>query len=146
MVRDGSGRAKGIKLVDSRLRGWRSGIHVGALFGDIWILAFSIPITGESPPERFLDMALYPLSRIQPALGAFWRSYKEQRGLDGQEAAQFLWRAVAYAACRLLQTALSLSQGSSKLTGNALCFLQLSFNVLQRPFEAAAQLLGITEP
>ena len=148
VVRDGSGRAKGIKLVDWELAGlgdpaW----DVGALFGEylgFWLL--SIPITGESPPERFLDMALDPLSRIQPAHGAFWRSYKEQRGLDGQEAAQFLWRAVAYAACRLLQTAFELSQGSSKLTGNALCFLQLSFNVLQRPFEAAAQLLGITEP
>ena len=147
VVRDGSGRAKGIKLVDWELAGlgdpaW----DVGALFGEylgFWLL--SIPITGESPPERFLDMALYPLSRIQPALGAFWRSYKEQTGLEGQVAAQFLWRAVAYAACRLLQTAFESSQGSSRLTGNALCFLQLSFNVLQRPSEAAAQLLGITE-
>jgi hypothetical protein len=147
VMRDGSGRAKGIKLVDWELAGlgdpaW----DVGALFGEylgFWLL--SIPITGESPPERFLDMALYPLGRIQPALGAFWRSYKEHMGLEGQEAAQFLWRAVAYAACRLLQTAFESSQRSSKFTGNALCFLQLSFNVLQRPFEAAAQLLGITE-
>ncbi len=148
VVRDRSGRTKCIKLVDWELAGlgdpaW----DVGALFGEylgFWLL--SIPITGENPPEHFLDMALYPLSRIQPALGAFWRSYKEQMGLDGQEAAQFLWRAVAYAACRLLQTAFESSQGASRLTGNALCFLQLSFNVLQRPFEAAAQLLGITEP
>ena len=148
VIRDRSGRAKGIKLVDWELAGlgdpaW----DVGALFGEylgFWLL--SIPITGESPPERFLEMALYPLSRIQPALGAFWDSYKDQAGLVGPEAAQFLWRAVAYAACRLLQTAFESSQRTSKLTGNALCFLQLSFNVLQRPFEAATQLLGITEP
>ncbi|MEP6775540.1 MAG: phosphotransferase [Chloroflexota bacterium] len=148
VVRDGSGRTKDIKLVDWELAGlgdpaWDVGALLGEYLG-FWLL--SIPITGESPPERFLDMALYPLSRIQPALGAFWRSYKEQTGLDGQEAAPFLWRAVAYAACRLLQTAFESSQGSSRLTGNALCLLQLSFNVLQRPFEAAAQLLGITEP
>jgi aminoglycoside phosphotransferase (APT) family kinase protein len=139
---------EGIKVVDWELAGlgdpaW----DVGALFGEylgFWLL--SIPITGERPPEQFLDMAQFPLSRIQPALGAFWRSYKGQRGFSEEEGAQFLWRAVAYAACRLLQTAFESSQGASKLTGNALCFLQLSFNVLQRPFEVAAQLLGIAEP
>jgi hypothetical protein len=147
-ARDRSGRVEGIKVVDWELAGlgdpaW----DVGALFGEylgFWLL--SIPITGERPPEQFLDMAQFPLSRIQPALGAFWRSYKGQRGFSEEEGAQFLWRAVAYAACRLLQTAFESSQGASKLTGNALCFLQLSFNVLQRPFEVAAQLLGIAEP
>jgi len=34
-------------------------------------------------------------------------------------------------------------QHSSVLTGNVVCLLQLSFNVLQRPREAAAQLLGL---
>jgi hypothetical protein len=149
VVRDSSGRAKSMKLVDWELAGWGDPAwDVGALFGEylgFWLL--SIPITGESMLERFLEMARYPLGRIQPALGTFWQSYKEHSELGDRQAAQrFLWRAVAYAACRLAQTAFESSQGASLLTGNALCFLQLSFNILQRPFEAAAHLLGIAEP
>jgi Phosphotransferase enzyme family len=148
VVRDNVGRINGVKLVDWELSGlgdpaW----DIGSVFGEylsFWLL--SIPVMGDKPPEQFVEMARYQLGDMQPALAAFWRSYKEDVGLSSQTAAPFLWRAVSYSACRLVQTAFESGQGSNLLTGNALWFLQLSFNVLQRPFEAAAHLLGITEP
>jgi hypothetical protein len=37
-------------------------------------------------------------------------------------------------------------QKAAELTGNAVCLLQLSLNIMQRPREAIAYLLGIPLP
>lgn len=65
------------------------------------------------------------------------------RGFDRAESAESLLRAVRYGAARLIQTAFEQTQRSAALTGNVVCLLHLSFNILQRPHEAAAQLLGL---
>ena len=117
------------------------------MFGEylsFWLL--SIPITGVDPPDRFLELARYPLPDIQPAMGRFWQAYAAQMGLDGRAARDALLRSVCYAAARLVQTAFEQGQGAVQLTGNALCFLQVSLNMLQRPEEAAVHLLGIPPP
>ena len=56
---------------------------VGSMFADylgVWL--WSIPITGEHPPAHYLSLARFPLTRLQPALRAFWRSYRLARGPD----------------------------------------------------------------
>ena len=73
----------------------------------------------------------------------FWQAYVRQMGLEDRVAWEWLLRSVCYAAARLVQTAFEQSQGAVQLTGNALCFLQVSLNMLQRPDEAAVHLLGI---
>jgi hypothetical protein len=134
-----------LKIVDWEMAGlgdpcW----DAGAVFGEYlrcWLL--SIPITGADPPDRFLQLARYPLHKIQPALRRFWQAYAGRIGLSGAEAADQLVRAVRYSAARLLQTAVEQSQTADQPTGHALSSLQLSFNMLQRPHEAAVHLLGI---
>lgn len=116
----------------------------GSVFMDylsFWLL--SIPITGETPPDRFPELARYPLDRMQPALRAFWLSYARTMHLDAAMAGEWLIRATKYAAARLVQTAYEQMQMSLQLTGNIICFLQLSLNILRRPEEAVTQLLGI---
>lgn len=103
----------------------------------------SIPITGEDPPDRFVELARYPLGKMQPALRSFWWSYASAMELDGPTAYEWLVRSVRYGAARLVQTAFEYAQGSMHLTGNVVCALQLSLNMLQRPQEAAVHLLGI---
>jgi hypothetical protein len=51
---------------------------------------------------------------------------------------------VKYAAARLVQTGYEHMQHSSHVTGNIICLLQLSLNIMQRPSEAIAHLLGIS--
>jgi hypothetical protein len=52
-------------------------------------------------------------------------------------------RSVSYSGGRLVQTAFEHLQNSNFLTGPAVCLLQLSFNMMKRPPEAAVQLFGI---
>lgn len=139
------GRHPGVKLVDWEAAGrgdpcW----DTGAVFGDYlscWLL--SIPLMSGAPPDRFLDLARYPLVKIQPALRRFWQAYRHHLRLDPPTAQAWLLRAVRYSAARLIQTAIEQGQTAAQLTGNALAFLQLSFNILQRPQDAAIYLLGI---
>jgi thiamine kinase-like enzyme len=144
----GSRRKTRLKIVDWELASvgdpcW----DVGSVFNDYlscWLL--SIPITGEAPPDRFFELARYPLERMQPAIHAFWQAYIRQMKLDSATPAQWLVRTVKYVGARLVQTAFEQMRMSMQLTGNIVCFLQLSLNIMQRPQEAIVHLLGIPLP
>jgi Phosphotransferase enzyme family len=139
------GRRPTVKLVDWELAGagdpcW----DIGSVFShylSLWLL--SIPITGEAPPERWPELAKYPLARIRPALDACWRAYCEALELETAEEGEVLLRSIRFAAARLLQTGVEQSQYALQLWGSTICLLQLSLNVLTRPEEAALTLLGL---
>jgi aminoglycoside phosphotransferase (APT) family kinase protein len=141
----GSTRKTRLKIIDWELAApgdpcW----DVGAIFNDYltcWLQ--SIPITGEAPPEQFLQLARYPLDRMQPAIRAFWQAYWQGMDLDPATADAWAVRAVRYGAARLLQTVFEYSQFRMGLTGNMICMLQLSLNMLRQPETAARQLLGL---
>jgi aminoglycoside phosphotransferase (APT) family kinase protein len=131
--------AERVKLVD-----WE-----GAMAGDpawdigsalshylsFWI--FSIPVTGELPPERFPELAAYPLDAMKPAVRACWTAYA-----DVVPDAS-LQRAIELAAVRLVQTAYEVSQLQQQLLSPVVLHLQLAHNVLDRPLDAAERLLGL---
>jgi hypothetical protein len=127
--------------------GWQKSwafLCAGAVFSNylsFWL--FSIPVAGEEPPDRFLELAKYPLEKMQPAIRAYWRAYVQGMGLDAAQAEEWLVRAVKYAAARLVQTGFEQMQHATRLTGNLICLLQLILNIMQRPREAIAHLLGI---
>jgi Phosphotransferase enzyme family len=117
----------------------------GAIFSNylsFWL--FSIPVSGEEPPDHFLELAQYPLNRMQPAMRAYWQSYVRGMRLEPHDSVERLMRAVRYAGARLVQTAFERMQHATALTGDLICLLQLSLNVMQRPREAAVHLLGIS--
>ena len=116
----------------------------GSVFGNylnFWLV--SIPVTGEEPPDRYLELAKYPLTRMQPAMRAFWAAYVDARGWDCAAAQSALVRCTKYAGVRLLQSVYERSQNASRLDGNSICQLQLALNVITRPLEAINHLLGI---
>jgi|SRR5215471_498431 len=116
----------------------------GAIFSNylsVWL--FSIPVSGEEPPDRFLELAKYPLERMQPAIRAYWDAYARGMRLDAADSEAHLLRAVKYAGARLLQTGIEQMQYSTHLSGNVICLLQLSLNIMHRPQEAIVHLLGI---
>jgi len=140
-----SGRMTDVRIVDWELAAsgdpcWDTG-SVFHAYLSYWLL--SIPIMGEQPPEKLLPLARFPLERMQPAMRAFWESYAARRNLAPDARDDRLLRSVRYAAARLLQTAYEQMQASMAFTGNIVCILQLSLNMLQRPHEASVQLLGI---
>jgi hypothetical protein len=135
----------GLKIVDWELAGrgdpcW----DIGSVFSEylsFWLL--SIPVSGDIPPDRFPELARYPLSRMQPAIRSFWDAYVQRMNLDASRSHEWLLRSMKYAAARLVQTAFERMQIAMQLTGNTVCFLQLSLNILQQPEEAIVHLLGI---
>ncbi len=118
---------------------------IGSVFNNylsFWLL--SIPLTGEAPPEQYIELAHYPLEKMQPALRSFWQSYVRQMELSAALANEWLLRSIQYGAARLVQTAFEQMQMSARLMGNAVSLLQLSLNILRRPQEALVNLLGFS--
>ena len=117
---------------------------VGSMFADYlgaWLS--SIPITGDRPPAHYLSLARFPLTRLQPALRAFWASYKLTCGLTGRAAAAFLLSATRYIAARLIQRVHEQTREATDLVANTICQLQLGWNVLREPELACVHLLGL---
>jgi aminoglycoside phosphotransferase (APT) family kinase protein len=119
---------------------WDTGAVFSAYLSS-WVQ--SIPVSGREPPDRFFDLARYPLEGLQPAIRSFWNAYAKWRNFNASEAENHLVRAVKYSATRLIQSSYEQMQYSPTLTGNVVCMLQLSLNILQRPAEAIVHLLGL---
>lgn len=139
------GQVRRVKLID-----WESAVYgdpcwdAGSVFSSylsFWLS--SIPVTGRNPPERFAELARYPLSKMQAGMRSSWHAYVGQLGLDGLTANRWLLRTVRFAAARLLQAAVEASQMTDRLTGSSVLHAQLSLNMLERPRETAVHLLGI---
>lgn len=144
-ARPSSKRKTRLKIVDWEVAGMGDPCwDIGSVFSNylsFWLL--SIPITGENPPDRFIELARYPLESMQPAMRSFWQSYVRYMELDAATSGEWLLRAIKYGAARLVQTGYEQMQMSIHLTGNVVCLLQLGLNILQRPQEAIVHLLGL---
>jgi aminoglycoside phosphotransferase (APT) family kinase protein len=101
-----SARKCRLKIVDWELASMGDPCwDVASVFNDylsFWLL--SIPVTGEMPPDRFLELARYPLEKMHPALQAFWGAYVQQMNFDAATADRCLLRTGRYVAARLVQT------------------------------------------
>src|ERR671925_502329 len=141
----GSGRWTGLQLIDWELCGAGDpGLDIGAFFGEhlrAWLQ--SIPIVDRRDPGRLLPHARLPLRRMRPALGAFWDAYVRHRGADRAGLTRTLRRATRFAAVRLLTAALEEAQTLTEIRAGVLHLLPLSRNILRRPDEASARLLGL---
>jgi serine/threonine protein kinase len=143
--KEGAARITRLKLIDWEQSGagdpaW----DVGSIFAEyltFWLL--SIPITGETPLEQYLDLARFPLEAMQPPIRSFWNSYTRHSRLASPAAAQILQKAVQFGAARLIQTAMEQMQNAAQLTSNTLAMLQLCYNILSRPEQAIVHLLDI---
>lgn len=117
---------------------------VGSVFQaylNSWL--YSIPPTPGATAEQLEQLARTPLSSIQPAIRAFWRSYSDTVQLDTAQSLLRLERCVLMAAGRMLQTVFEWMNRQQQLSPNAMFQLQVSLNILQRPGQAIPALLGI---
>lgn len=138
-------RIGGVKLVDWEFAGlgdprW----DVGSVFNGylaLWI--FSVPIAKHDRPDELLELALFPLARIQPSLQLFWASYCETRGLCGLQAQAYLLHSIRLAAVCLVQTAYEYAKNANYLTAEIISLMQVSLNMIRRPDQAAIHLLGL---
>jgi Ser/Thr protein kinase RdoA (MazF antagonist) len=104
----GARRATRLVLVDWELAGGGApAFDVGTVLAEylrLWV--GSIPIVTPSDPGRLEHRARHPLSRMRPALDAFWSAY-----VRASPAPTSLRPAIEMTAVRLLQTAVERAQG-----------------------------------
>ncbi|MCB9152266.1 MAG: aminoglycoside phosphotransferase family protein [Caldilineaceae bacterium] len=134
-----------LKLIDWETADWGDPAwDVGAIFQAYlvyWIM--TIPIQPDTPPAHFLHLAPQPLEAVQPALITYWQAYQQQRGLASAAAQELLTRSAQYGAARMLQTAYEYMVYAPQISGNALCMLQVSLNILSQPEAAVHELFGL---
>jgi aminoglycoside phosphotransferase (APT) family kinase protein len=95
--------------------------------------------------SEYLRVWLRPgnaLPAIRPAVGAFWEAYERHRGHSTIELSRTLRRALRFAGASLVLTALEDAQELAELRETERSTLKLGTEVLRRPDEAAAHLLG----
>ena len=120
---------------------------VGAMFRDVldyWLM--SLPLSGDLTAEQMLQGASVPLAKLHPAARAFWQAYRASAGIESDDAAAFLLRALRYGAARMAQGAYELSAGHLRPANIAVALLQLASNIMADPREASLHLFGIPVP
>ena len=118
-------------------------LDIGAFLGEYlraWLQ--SIPIVDPEDPSRLLGHARLPLGRMRPALRAFWDAYTRHRPSCSEELGRMLHRATLFAGSSVLTVALEQAQTLAELRPGVLGLVRLSENILRRPEEASAHLLG----
>jgi tRNA A-37 threonylcarbamoyl transferase component Bud32 len=137
-------RTQRIRIVDWELSGFGDPLwDAGTVLADLasaWIMSAPIPTGCE--PAAGIAYATIPIDSLRSAGREFWQAYAAARGL-GEDRAQALRDTIRYAVARLLQLAYEHLQGYADLTLHGVAHVQLSENLIRRPIDGAAQILGI---
>ncbi len=143
--RDPSQSIDGVKLVDWEFAGWGDSrwdvASVFAAYLTTWLC--SIPMTGRRTAAETANLACFDLANIQRFFSEFWPAYLRSRRLDAGTRSSFLQTTTRLTAVRLVQTAYELSKSTNEMTPQIATLMQVSVNILERPEEAQAQLLGL---
>lgn len=110
-------------------------------FLDTWIE--SMPFASGGHPAQIAARAKYPVESMQPAIRAFWDTYRETRGLVAADADRYVERCARLAASRMIQSAFESLLAAPRFHPYAATLMQVSLNVLHNPREALRDLLGI---
>jgi Ser/Thr protein kinase RdoA (MazF antagonist) len=116
-----------IQVVDWELANW------GDPFDDIGTILQSWWGFWVRQPGR------HPIEKIRPALRAFLEGYAAAEARDPVAIAA---EAIPYAGARMLQSAIESVQGEERLTASAVCLLQASLNILNRPQWSLGEIFG----
>jgi len=139
-----------LKLVDWEFGGlgdprWDVASVLGSYLA-LWVL--SIPIPSPERPDLLISEARFPLAAIKRMTGTFVRSYlagtvDAAPVLSAASLPAWLRATVQMTAAHLVQTAYEHAASASELTAPILTLVQVALNVLDRPEQAAAELLGL---
>lgn len=139
------GRRFQLKVVDWELTGFGDPAwDIGCVFATSlfrWLTSMSTP--GQATVGRLIRSARVPLRRLQRGMNSFWFAYSLARRYSKADGREFLVRAAGFAAARLVQTAFEQMTHARSLTPHAVLALQLSENIVAKPYDALSALMGI---
>lgn len=103
----------------------------------LWLLSISDASHDDS--AVLTERAERPLEVIQPGILATWRGYRQAPAGPADPLT-----AIRHAGASMVEIALSLGQEASLPSDTQLLHLQVAHNILARPGDAAAHLMGLT--
>lgn len=112
---------------------------VGAVFQAYlthWVLGAPSSSAGLPVPTDSVE-------RLQPAVRAFWFAYADASAIAPRDRDEWLERCARAAAARMIQSAYEACAVAPAVQPQTVALAQLSMNMLQRPDDAVAQLLGL---
>lgn len=115
---------------------------LGTVFSEYlntWLL--SVPVFDDKPS---VELAQFPVEKMQPAFRAFWSAYKKHVRLQPLEEKNKLIKTIQYTGVKLLQSNYEKLQSLHQITNVAIYSLQLSLNMMRRPEEALDVLINVT--
>jgi aminoglycoside phosphotransferase (APT) family kinase protein len=119
---------------------WDLGAAIGDYLG-LWLL--SIPARSDRPPDQSLHLARRTLPSVQPAIVALFDTYCRVTSSSSSSRLDRAERVTRYAGLKLVQSSIEQVQVTPTWTMTALCCLQVGANMLARPRQASAVLLGL---
>jgi len=140
---------RGIVLVDWELVQWGDPAWdvAGGLQDLLLYWLRSLPTAPELSPEQRAARAGCPLSKLRPAILAFWRGYRQAADQKPEATGALLHRAIRFSAARLLQSAYEQAAGHRVLPDLAVLSLQVATNILAAPERALDHLYALaSEP
>jgi Phosphotransferase enzyme family len=145
LVFPGAGPTPDFRIIDWEMADMGDAAwDVGAVlqsFLSAWIL--SMPIASGLAPDRYVALASRPLEAMRPVMGAFWRAYADTRAFGAAEERRQITRCLRFGAARLVWSAIEQRLYAPALDPAATALLQVSFNILQNPARAVAELLDV---
>lgn len=101
-------------------------------------------LSTDLPPQEQQQYNFRKISveEVQPCIAQFWKRYVQQAKLQANEQLSLI-KAVKYVALKLIHVCFELAPAATTLQPTSVKMLQMSFNILRSPANAAVQLLGI---
>jgi Ser/Thr protein kinase RdoA (MazF antagonist) len=99
----------------------------------VWV--GSVPIVERAEPARLRTFARHPLQAVEPAMQAFWSSYR-----SASRRPPALGRVMELTAVRLLEIAIERAQGLTARSSNVDGLLDVAASILRRPALAGIRL------
>ncbi len=106
-----------------------------------WVFSFD----NADPRSKDLkeNMKGFDITNMQASINSFWKTYAALMQHDSATATASLYKCLRFAAARIVQTSIEGVVYNPQIYPNNVRSLQLAFNILKSPQNAAKDLLGI---
>jgi hypothetical protein len=110
-------------------------------FLSTWLFGFDNLNISEHKLQQ--NMQAFDIEQIIPAASQFWSTYIRKANIPAADEHTLLMRTMRYTAARMLQTSIEGIVQTPRVYPNNVRIVQVAFNILRSPEEAARDLFGI---
>lgn len=135
--------ASGLRLIDWEMAQWGDPAwDVAGVFQD-FVFWWVVSMPQHDDRQRMAEESGFPIGSLRAGANAFWTRYRE--GMDRAEADAMLNKSIAFAACRMVQTAYEIASRFDHIPTPSSMLLQAGINLLKNPERGIKQFFSLDE-